>query len=165
MALVLIFVLSGAGIITLTLAKRFQEKKKKNVFILRAISRGNERVHDYHHRAINTYSVGKERMDFWVRKQLPLRTKNIWYKMVAYIQERGNEYIGEMRNVKLLKRTDGLSEFFKNISEIEKGTGEINDSYTEPTPTVVTSIPVTPMIKVSKPRAPKKRKLVVIETE
>ena len=31
-----------------------------------------------------------------------------------------------MRDSRLIKRSDGISEFFKNMSEIEKGNGEIH---------------------------------------
>ena len=34
-----------------------------------------------------------------------------------------------MRDSKLLKKSDGISEFFKNMSNIEKGNGEIHDNY------------------------------------
>ena len=124
-----IFILSGAGIIILTLAKRLEEKRRgAPTLILRAVSRGDERVRNLHHKALHHYSVSKDKFGFWFKKQLPLKLKIAWNKLEAELKERGASYLGDMRNSRLLKKPDGMSEFFKTISEIEKGTGEINES-------------------------------------
>ena len=180
-----LFITSGAGIITLTLAKRFEEKRRKSNFILRAVSRGDERFRDYHARALYSYTTGKERTALIVTKQLPLKTKSLWNRFAAYVSERANEYMGDMRDTKLLKRSDGISEFFKNISDIEKGSGEINESFqsevsnTNTSPeaieastiiadieaSVPLSAPVATKPKAVRKRSPRKKKITVIEVE
>lgn len=161
-----IFILSGVGIVTLTVAKRLEEKKRHQTLVLRAVSRGDERVREIHHKALHHYSHSKEKFAFWFKKQLPLKVRSIWNRLKAYMGEKSVEYLGDMRNSRLLKKSDGISEFFKNISEIEKGGGEINDEvYREPIPTyepVVLSTPepiVYPVVE-KKPRAPRKKKPV-----
>ena len=155
-----IFILSGVGIATLTYAKRREEKHRTQTMVLRAVSRGDEHVCDLHHQALHHYSYTKEKFSFWMTKQLPLKLKNLWNKLQAYLKEKSLEYLGDVRNSRLLKKSDGISEFFKNISEVEKGGGEINDEvYTlNPLPT---SEPVAPMVK--KPRAHKQKKVRVTE--
>lgn len=156
-----LFILSGAALITLALAKRYEEKKRKSIFILKAISKGDERARDSLVRLLHFYSIGKEKAEIFIKKQLPLRTKNWRYKSISYLKENAAKYLGDMRNSKLIKRSDGISEFFKNISEIEKGNGEINEVYTEPTVEEVAEEPAEP---VKKKRAPAPRKIKVIET-
>lgn len=167
MILTALFFVSGAGIVAITVAKRIEERRKKTNFVLRAIARGNEHAHEYRHGALHAYTVGKERADFWLRKQLPLRSKNWWYKLVSFVEERSNQYLGEMRDAKLFKRSDGLSEFFKNISEIEKGNGELHDEvYSEPQPSLEATLMVTPVESEKKKRIyTRRKKLEVVEME
>ncbi len=174
-----LFITSGAGIITLTLAKRFEEKRRKSNFILRAVSRGDERFRDYHARALYSYTTGKERTALIITKQLPLKTKSLWNRFAAYVSERANEYMGDMRDTKLLKRSDGISEFFKNISDIEKGNGELHDDvYNGPEgvvevstiiadikESVITPLPIQSKPKVVRKRSPRKKKITVVEVE
>ncbi|PIP61822.1 hypothetical protein COW99_01980, partial [Candidatus Roizmanbacteria bacterium CG22_combo_CG10-13_8_21_14_all_38_20] len=83
-----------------------------------------------------------------------------------------------MRDAKLLKKSDGISEFFKNISDIEKGQGEINEAFiidraTEPTiESIEDTAPLEPqiteiiepvVIKATKPK--RKRKIKVKEDQ
>jgi len=126
-----LFILSGTAIATLLLAKRVEEKRRKTNFILKAISKGDERFRTIHHKSIHSYSIGKERLAFWLKKQLPMRSKNLWNKFQALVAQTADKYMGDIRNSRLLKKPDGISEFFKNISEIEKGGGEINEVYLE----------------------------------
>jgi hypothetical protein len=122
-----LFLLSGIAIVALTLSKRVEERKKTKVFILRAVSRADERVREFHHEALHFYSEGKDRFSFWAQKQLPMKLKSLYNRFQAYAEEKSIEYLGDVRNSRLIKRSDGISEFFKNISDIEKGTGEINE--------------------------------------
>ena len=171
MFLISIFALSGTAIVTLTVAKRIEERKKKTIFILRAISRGDERLRAMHHMSLHFYSGGKEKIYFWVTKQLPMRAKNSWNKFVTYIREAGEKYGGDMRNTKLLKKSEGISEFFKNISELEKGSGEINDFYLPEeelnTTPIVASVEKPKIVKASRKRSsgPRRKKLTVVEME
>lgn len=124
-----LFTVSGVGIVAITLAKRRESRKKTSAFILRLISLGDERLRSLHHASLRQYSHGKEKFGFWFKKQLPLKAKSLWNRLLAYIRGKGTQYLGDMRGSRLLKRSDGISEFFKNISEIEKGGGEINDTF------------------------------------
>lgn len=123
-----LFVVSGGIIATLAVAKRIEEKKKRTPFVLKAVSRGDERVRELHHEALRQYSQAKEKSAFWVKKQLPLKLKSTINKLQAYAKEMSVEYLGDVRGSRMIKKSEGISEFFKNISDIEKGTGEINES-------------------------------------
>src|SRR3989344_1041544 len=122
-----LFTLSGIGIVTITMAKRFEEKRKKPFFLLSAISKGDERVRELHHQAVHWYSIGKEKIAFFVKKQLPMRSRNSFNKLVTFLEENAEKYFGNIRDSRLLKKSDGISEFFKNMSAVEKGSGEINE--------------------------------------
>lgn len=124
----ILFAVSGVAIITITAAKRVEERKRTTVFILRLISLGDARLRTLHHQALRHYSTSKEKSGFWFKKQLPLKLKSFWNRFQAYVGEKAVEYLGDVRGSRLLKRSEGISEFFKNISEIEKGTGEINET-------------------------------------
>ncbi len=123
-----LFILSGTIIAVLAIAKRMEEKRRQTPLVLRAVSHGDERIRKFHHEALFQYSQAKDKSAFYLKKQLPLKLKSLINKLNAYAKEKGVEYFGDMRGARLLKKPDGISEFFKNISEIEKGTGEINES-------------------------------------
>ncbi len=127
MTLIAIFAISGLSILVLLTAKSIEKRRKKSLFILSAISKGDIRVRELWHKALDTYSSGKERALFLLTKQVPMRSKNFINKSVAFINERRAEYMGRMRDSRLIKKPDGISEFFKSMSEVEKGGGEIND--------------------------------------
>lgn len=126
-----LFIISGAVIAALALAKRIEEKRKRTPFILRAVSQGDERIRELHQEALRQYALAKNKSAFFLKKQLPLKLKSLAHKLQAYLKERGEDYFGDVRNSRLLKRPDGISEFFKSISEVEKGGGEINDTLPE----------------------------------
>jgi hypothetical protein len=128
MITLVLFAVSGVAIVTITAAKRVEERKRTTVFILRLISLGDERLRNLHHEALRHYSYGKEKGGFWVKKQLPLKLKSISNRFQAFLGEKATEYLGDMRGSRLLKRSDGISEFFKSIREVEKGGGEINET-------------------------------------
>ncbi|MEK7147669.1 MAG: hypothetical protein AAB758_00045 [Patescibacteria group bacterium] len=165
-----IFILSALVIATMLVAKRIEEKRKKGIFLLKVISRGNERAIDLHRGALHHYSKSKEKIDFLIKKQLPLRTKSLWNKFQSFVKYSVKIYMRDMRNSRLLKRGDGISEFFKNISEIEKGGGEINEVYEEmrtAVTEVLKSAPTPIKLKTSKKRTPviKRKKLTVVESD
>jgi hypothetical protein len=132
MVLQIIFALSGIAIVILLSAKMYQEKRKKSVFLLRGIGRGDERVRALSQKVTHHYSHAKEKTDFFLKKQLPLHTKNFINKTNATLKEKSEHYIGNIRGSKFLKKSDGLPEFFKNISEKENN-GRIDDVLEEPT--------------------------------
>ncbi len=123
-----LFVSSGAILATLAVAKRIEEKKKRTPLVLKAVSKGDERVREMHQELLHQYSRVKDKSAFWMKKQLPMKTRSLVNKLQAYAKERSEEYLGDVRGSRLLKKPDGISEFFKSISDIEKGGGEINES-------------------------------------
>jgi len=126
MALQIIFALSGIAIVIIVGAKMWQEKHKKSVFLLRGIGRGDEHVRMLSQKATVHYAHAREKADFFIKKQLPLHTKNFINKTNATLKEKSEQYIGNIRGSKFLKKSDGLPEFFKNISEKENN-GRIDD--------------------------------------
>jgi len=133
MVFIYLFILSGLGIATLLVAKRIEEKKRRKLFILELICRGDVMLREFHHEAINFYSEGKETVAFFVKKQLPMKSRSTLNKVLALIEDRTEGYLNNLRDSRLLKKSDGISEFFKNVSDVEKGGGEINEDYYEET--------------------------------
>ena len=131
MASIAIFTISGLGIITLFIAKIISDRREKPFFVLEIISKGDKYVRELYHRGIHLYSEGKDVGWVFFKKQVPLHSKNIWNKTLSFVNEKKVEYLNNMRDSRLLKKSDGISEFFKNMNEVEKGNGEINDSYLE----------------------------------
>ena len=122
-----IFTISGLSIITLVVAKKLEEKRKKSFFILNVISKRDTRIRELYHRAVSLYSEGKEKSSFFFKRQIPIHSKNYFNKLLSFLKEKREQYVVKMRDSRLLKKSDGISEFFKNMSEIEKGNGEIHD--------------------------------------
>ena len=56
-----------------------------------------------------------------------MHSKSFLNKLSAFLEKKREEYMNNMRNSRLLKKDEGISEFFKNLSQIEKGNGEIHD--------------------------------------
>ncbi len=179
MPTLIIFILSGVALMSLTLAKRVEMKSKRPSFLLKLVSKGDEHARVAYHEALHFYSEGKHRAAFFVKKQLPLKAKSYVNKGVSYVKAKGEERFGNMRNSRLIKRDGGISEFFKTISEMEKGAGEINESL-HATPVVEVAAPevmgakegavvetITPLEspKAKKSRAPRKKKVEVVFTE
>ena len=123
-----IFAISGISIITLVIAKRLEEKRKKPFFILNVISKSDTRIRELYHRVVRLYSEGKEKSSFLFKRQIPIHSKNSFNKLLSFLKEKREQYIVRMRDSRLLKKSDGISEFFKNMSNLEKGNGEIHDS-------------------------------------
>jgi hypothetical protein len=156
MVLVYIFIFSGLVLALLLVAKRVEEKKRKTVFVLKLISKGDERVRELHHEAVHFYSIGKEKAQFFIQKQLPRYSKSSLNKVLARVEENLEKYLLSLRDSRLLKKSDGISEFFKTMSEVEKGGGEINeDIYTEE----------EPMVVVEKPKRTHRKKIKVVSQE
>lgn len=129
MTSIAIFILSGTIIVLLPVAKRLEEKRKKPFFVLDAISRGDIHIRELYHKTIRLYSEWKEKVLFFLKKQMPMHSRNFLNKLLFFLKEKKGQYINNMRDSRLLKKPDGISEFFKSISDVEKGNGEINDVY------------------------------------
>ena len=99
------------------------------IFILRAISKGDAHIRDFHHKTALFYLDGKEKTSFILNRQIPIHSKNLSNKLVSFLKEKRERYTNNMRDSRLLRKSDGMSEFFKNMSDLEKGNGEINDVY------------------------------------
>jgi hypothetical protein len=116
-----IFVISGAMLMVLTLAKLWEIRRRKQVLVLALISRGDERVRHLSHDITQTYSVWRSKAEFFLNKQLPLHTKNFIQKTNAAVKENVTKYTGDIRGSRFLRKSEGLSEFFQNLAEKEEG--------------------------------------------
>jgi len=129
MFLTLIFFLSGLAIILLIIVKRIEDKTGRSIVILNLISKGDMHARDLSHRLTHEYSEFKMWAEFFVKKQLPMQTRGFLNRTETLMNEKSNRFLAYIRNSRLLKKSDGISEFFKNIGEVEKGNGEISDYY------------------------------------
>lgn len=120
MALTIIFILSGVGLIMLILVKMRSIQTKKPVLLLGLISLGDYRVRDVYQKTTHHYSEVKEKGRVLVTKQLPMHSKNLLNKAETLVKEKSEKYLGNIRNSRLLNnKKEGLSEFFKNLSDKE----------------------------------------------
>ncbi len=161
----ILFGISGVAIATLTVAKRIELRKRRTLPLLKAVSRSDEHLRSFYHSILKWYSGGKHKLIFLIKKQLPLRIKNQVNRVLCYLRDLGGKYFGNIRNSRAIRREGDISEFFKNIKEVEKGSGEIHD--TLPVIEVTSSHLVMPEIipkkkKVIK-RYPRRKKLMVVE--
>src|SRR3989338_3465383 len=124
-----IFAISGLAISILIIAKKVEQKRRKPFFILNLISKGNIHIRKLIHRVVHYYSEGKEKVIFFFKRRIPMHSKNSSNKLLSCLAEKKEKYINNMRDSRLLKKSDGISEFFKNMSSIENGNGEIHDTY------------------------------------
>lgn len=129
MTLVIIFIVSGLILITLIVSKKIGEKRKRPLFISILISRSDTLIRDLYHKVVHFYTDSKERFLFLCKRQIPIHSKNYFNKSLAFLKEKRGQYIQNMRDTKFLRKSDGISEFFKSISSVEKGGGEIHDVY------------------------------------
>jgi len=130
MFLTIVFLLSGVALVILIGAKYLEEKRGRKIFILNLISKGDLHVRDLSHKTAHEYANWREWAEFFIKKQLPMHSRSLLNKSHALAQEKSAKYLELIRDSKLLKKSDGISEFFKNVSSVEKGNGEI-DGYSE----------------------------------
>ena len=111
------------------------ENKRRRPFVLfQLISKGDENFRGLSHNATNLYSEWREKGEFFVKKQIPLHTKNLINKTEDFAKEKAERYLGNIRNTRLLKdKNAGISEFFKNLDIMEKENAEAEESL-NPTP-------------------------------
>lgn len=126
-----IFLISGLALAALIGAKMLEDRRKAKPILLRLISLGDERVRNLSHGFARHYSELKERTGFFLGRQVPLHTRNFMNKVNAKVKEQAEKRIGDIRGSKLLKKSDGLSEYFKSISEKENE-GRIDDGFELP---------------------------------
>lgn len=134
MTSVAIFGISGLAIILLITTKKLGERRKRRFFILSVISKGDIHIRKFYHRIVHFYSEGKEQALFILKKQVPKHSKNFFNKLLTFLKKKREQYVVSMRDSRLLKKPDGISEFFKSMSDIEKGNGEIHDVYEDASP-------------------------------
>lgn len=122
----IIFILSGLVMVSLVIAKILEEKSKGKPALLRLVSLGDERVRKVTVEFAHLYADWREKINIYLTNQLPLRTKNLLNKVTTVVKEKFVEHVGDIRGSKFLKKSDGISEYFKNISEKESE-GRIDD--------------------------------------
>jgi hypothetical protein len=122
MILTIIFLVSGVCLVILLGTKMVEVKHKKSIFPLNFISKSDHRIKEIAHKATHQYSEIKEKSEFVIKKQIPLHSKNLYYKTESLVKEKAEKYLGNIRNARILnKKSDGISEFFKSLSDKENG--------------------------------------------
>lgn len=120
----IIFLVSGLGIAVLLWEKMREERRQKSSLLLRLISLGDERMHRLSQLVAHAYADTKEDVQFFFRKQLPLHSKNFYYKSKTVIKERADLLIEDLRRTRFIKRKGGISEYFEALSEKENQEAE-----------------------------------------
>ena len=128
MTSITIFAISGATLIAFITTKILEEKMRKQLFLSTWIRKCDEYTREWYHSGLHWYSAGKDRISFFINKEVKLHSKNFLNKLASYLKEKRDQYETNMRNSRLLKKSDGISEFFKSISDVEKGNGSIDES-------------------------------------
>jgi len=120
MFLTIIFITSGLCIIGLVLIKMQALKTKRSMLLLEFISNGDHHVREIYQNTTHQYFDIKEKVIIFITKQFPMHTKNLLNKTETLVKEKLEKYTGNIRNSRLLNRKkEGISEFFKNLSEKE----------------------------------------------
>ena len=122
----IIFILSGVVVAFIIFFKVWEMKKRKSVWVLRLISRGDERFKSLSHKATHKYLIYKEKSEHIIKKQIPLRAKNFSNKAETLIRQKFEDFLGDIRNTRLLNKRggEGISEFFQNMKNMEEETAE-----------------------------------------
>lgn len=122
------FIASGVLIIILIIAKVWEEKNRKSFFVLRGISKGDAQIRELSQNAAHIYADWREKIRFIVKRQLPLHTKNTLNKTITLVGEKSKQYIGDIKEGRMFgKKSEGISEFLKDISEMEKENGAVEN--------------------------------------
>ena len=124
----------------LLVLKHIEITKREKPRVLEIISSKDSHLRLLHKNILLKYLDLKKDVSFFFSKQVPLYTRNKLNKLFTLMRTEMRKRVSNIRDSKLLKRSDGISEFFKNISEIEKGNGEINETYEGEGPKIVDSI-------------------------
>src|SRR3989344_7971638 len=108
---IFIFAISGTAIATLIAAKSLEVKIKRPLFIFRWITKSDKLIRHLHHKTLELYSGGKEKVSFFFTRQVKIHSKNTFNKLITFLKEKRDQYENNMRNSRLLKKSDGISEF------------------------------------------------------
>jgi hypothetical protein len=131
MFFIIIFIISGALIVLLLLGKRFEERTHRRFFLLSLVSLGDTQARELSHKSLEWYGEAKEKFNFFVKKQFPMQIKGSFMKFESRMEEKFGQFTTQLRDSKLLKKNDGISDFLKSIAEVEKGNGSIDESFTD----------------------------------
>jgi hypothetical protein len=124
--IMVIFALTGAVIVLLIAAKSFELKRGKHFVIFRLISLGDSSLRALLHSSATLYTTAKERTLFFLKKQLPLKTRSYWNRLLAFLKDKTDKNLVRMRDIKIIRpRKQNISEFFRNLPKKETG-GTIN---------------------------------------
>ncbi len=129
MYLTSVFIFSGAFTAILVVTKWLEQKSRRTFYILEVISKGDARVRRVAHDLAHKYSDWKDALVFALTKQAPIRVRGFLNRHTYLIREKVDVYAQKARNSRLLKRDEGISEFFQSISSADKGNGQINEQF------------------------------------
>lgn len=122
------FIVSGAVIVLLLIAKKLSMSKGEQVFVLKIIAKTDKLTREIYHRMVHYYSEIREGTIHFLDKKAGMYLRNLYNKLVSYVDEKRDLYTYNMRNTKLLKGSHSdISEFLKNVSDVEKGNGKIEE--------------------------------------
>jgi hypothetical protein len=121
----ILFIVSGVGIFVLIVTKMRQFSTKRDPLLLRFISLGDAHVRELSQRGAHLYADTKDELEFFFRKQLPLRAKSLWNKILTSLSVHGRVLMSDLQGTRLFKKNGDISEFFKAVTEKENETIEI----------------------------------------
>ena len=130
MFLILVFIFSGLAIVMLIVGKVIEEKRSQPLFLFDLISKGDRHVRELSHMTSEEYSEFKTRAEFFIKKQLQMQARSSYYRTQTLLREQSDRFLKYIRDSRLIKKSDGISEFFKSVSEVERGGGQI-DGYSD----------------------------------
>jgi len=117
MILPAIFYVSLVCIALLLLTKVREMRTHRQPFLLRVISLGDERMKELSQRSAHWYADRKEDLVFFFDKQLPMHSRRIWGKTQDLVLEKWNLLKSDLHEMRILKRSEGLSEFLQAKEE------------------------------------------------
>ena len=113
MITIYIFSASGFAILLLVTTKRLQQKLKKPFFVFNIISKADTQIRALYQKLVHFYSDSKEKTSFLIEKQIPIHSKNALNKSISFLKEKREQYIGNIRNSRLLKKPEGKKKNLK----------------------------------------------------
>src|SRR5690606_463017 len=127
----IIFAVSGIAILFLFAAKGFEMRRRKPSMFLHIAKRADTKTGALYFKLLHFYSDSKEKTHLFLNRQAPMKIKSAMVKFGTFLKERREEYLMKMRDARILKKNSGISEFYKNLSNIDKGNGKIEDGFIE----------------------------------
>lgn len=117
MILPIIFYVSGACIALLLFVKLREMQMRRQPMLLRLISRGDERMKVFSQKSAHWYADRKEDVIYFFEKQLPVHSRRLWAKAETLAAEKWNLLAEDLRKMQILKRREGLTEYFQTREE------------------------------------------------